>query len=90
MQHHPSCFPDSLRWDDSYEYIAANTTQPLLLLAFRPSAAVYEMPVTYRATPGLGIYTGCLGCLSLVSVLTIGIQTYRTAVMNPVETLRQE
>jgi len=45
---------------------------------------------TYRATPGFGIYATCLGCLSLVGVLTIGIQTYRTAMLNPVITLRQE
>jgi len=45
---------------------------------------------TYRATPGIGIYAACMGCLSLVGVLTIGIQTYRTAMLNPATTLRQE
>jgi putative ABC transport system permease protein len=45
---------------------------------------------TYRATPGIWIYMACLGCLSLVGVLTIGIQTYRTAMLNPAITLRQE
>lgn len=45
---------------------------------------------TYRATPGIWIYAVCLGSLSLVGVLTIGIQTYRTAMLNPAITLRQE
>lgn len=45
---------------------------------------------TYRTTPDIWIYAICLGCLSLVGILTIGIQTYRTAMLNPVITLRQE
>lgn len=45
---------------------------------------------TYHATPGIAMYAVCLGCLSLVGVLTIGIQTYRTATSNPAVTLRQE
>jgi len=45
---------------------------------------------TYRATPGIWIYVVCLGSLSLVGILTIGIQTYRTAMLNPAITLRQE
>jgi putative ABC transport system permease protein len=45
---------------------------------------------TYRAAPGIWIYAACTGCLSLVGVLTIGIQTYRTAMLNPAVTLRQE
>ncbi len=45
---------------------------------------------TYRATPGIWVYAACLGSLSLVGMLTIGIQTYRTATSNPAITLRQE
>jgi putative ABC transport system permease protein len=45
---------------------------------------------TYRATPGIAIYAVCLGSLSLTGVLTIGIQVFRTAMLNPAITLRQE
>ncbi|MBV8252036.1 MAG: ABC transporter permease [Chitinophaga sp.] len=45
---------------------------------------------TYHATPGIGVYMGCLGSLALVGIMTIGVQVYRTAHINPANTLRQE
>ncbi|KAA2238454.1 FtsX-like permease family protein [Chitinophaga agrisoli] len=45
---------------------------------------------TYHAAPQVWIYLVCLGCLGMVGTLTIGIQTYRTAMINPGRTLRME
>ncbi len=45
---------------------------------------------TYRVPVGLGIMTGSAAALLLLGGLTIGWQTYRTAISNPVKSLRTE
>jgi putative ABC transport system permease protein len=45
---------------------------------------------TYHAKLGPGVFLMCLGSLSLIGLLTIGIQTYKAATANPAETLRAD
>ncbi|MVM38762.1 FtsX-like permease family protein [Spirosoma sp. HMF3257] len=45
---------------------------------------------TYHAQLGPGVFLVCLGSLLLIGLLSIGIQTYRTALSNPAKTLRSE
>ncbi|MFB6454082.1 ABC transporter permease [Chitinophaga sp. Hz27] len=45
---------------------------------------------TYHASPGIGIYLVCLNSLAIVGIMTIGVQVYRAALINPANTLRQE
>lgn len=45
---------------------------------------------TYRTQLGPGVFLTCLGSLTLIGLLTIGIQTYKTASTNPAETLRAD
>ncbi|SHM81116.1 putative ABC transport system permease protein [Chitinophaga jiangningensis] len=52
--------------------------------------ALFLHVFTYHATPGISIYLVCLGSLACVGALTIGIQVYRIALLNPALALRQE
>ncbi|MCF0060979.1 ABC transporter permease [Dyadobacter chenwenxiniae] len=45
---------------------------------------------TYHAKLGPGVFLICLGSLSLIGLLTIGIQTYKTAITNPAKTLKTD
>jgi putative ABC transport system permease protein len=45
---------------------------------------------TYHAKLGPGVFLTCLGSLSLIGLLTIGIQTYKTAMTNPAKTLKTD
>ena len=45
---------------------------------------------TYHPRLGPGLFLLCAGLLFLVGFLTVGIQTYRTALTNPARTLRTE
>lgn len=45
---------------------------------------------TYRASLGPGVFLMCLGNLLIIGLLTIGVQTYKTAMANPADTLRSE
>ncbi len=45
---------------------------------------------TYHASPGIGIYLICVASLAIVGIMTIGVQVYRTALINPANTLRQD
>ncbi|WP_167019801.1 ABC transporter permease [Chitinophaga sp. Cy-1792] len=45
---------------------------------------------TWHATPGIAIYVACISSLAVVCFLTIGVQVYRTALLNPALALRQE
>jgi putative ABC transport system permease protein len=45
---------------------------------------------TYHAKLGPGVFLTCLGALSLIGLLTIGIQTYKTAITNPAQTLKND
>jgi len=45
---------------------------------------------TYHTTLGPGIFLTCLASLLLIGLFTVGVQSYRTAVTNPAETLRSE
>ncbi|MBV7529686.1 ABC transporter permease [Chitinophaga sp. sic0106] len=52
--------------------------------------AVFLHVFTYHASPGIAIYLICTGSLVFVGALTIGIQVYRIALLNPATALRQE
>jgi hypothetical protein len=45
---------------------------------------------TYRITPGAGIFVVSLLTTMLVAVLTVGVQSVRAALANPVKALRSE
>lgn len=45
---------------------------------------------TYHPHLGPGVFLTCIGSLGLIGLLTIGIQTYKAAVTNPAETLRND
>lgn len=45
---------------------------------------------TYHAPLGPGIFLTCIGSLAFIGLATIGIQTYKAAVSNPAETLRND
>jgi putative ABC transport system permease protein len=45
---------------------------------------------TYRTELGPGVFFTCLGVLLAIGLLTIGIQTYKAAITNPAETLRND
>jgi putative ABC transport system permease protein len=45
---------------------------------------------TYHTQPGPGVFFTCLGVLLAIGLLTIGIQTYKAAITNPADTLRDD
>lgn len=45
---------------------------------------------TYHAPLGPGVFLTCIGSLVSIGLLTIGIQTYKAAVTNPADTLRND
>lgn len=45
---------------------------------------------TYHTTLGPGVFVTCVGTLLAIGLSTIGIQTYKAAVTNPAETLRDD
>ena len=45
---------------------------------------------TYHTKLGPGVFFTCVGVLLTIGLLTIGIQTYKAAVTNPAETLRDD
>ncbi|HWV29282.1 MAG TPA: FtsX-like permease family protein, partial [Dyadobacter sp.] len=65
-------------------------------------AAIIAMPIgyglgalflnifTYHPSLGPGVFLTCIGSLGLIGLLTIGIQTYKAAITNPAETLRND
>lgn len=66
--------------------IAGLIAYPLGYLAGR--ALLYNF--TYRVSIGLETVGLCFGILLMIGSLTIGLQTYRAALMNPVNSLRSE
>lgn len=45
---------------------------------------------TYHTKLGPGVFFTCVGVLLAIGLLTIGIQTYKAAITNPAETLRDD
>ncbi|SEI43898.1 putative ABC transport system permease protein [Dyadobacter sp. SG02] len=45
---------------------------------------------TYHTKLGPGVFFTCVGVLLTIGLLTIGIQTYKAAITNPAETLRDD
>ena len=48
------------------------------------------MTFAYHITVGIGLLSVCFGTMLLLGGLTIGWRTYRTALTNPVNSLRNE